>query len=127
MSLFNRKCKDLEQRVKKLEGRLSGTNEDLRALEDNVCFSREWDCLVCFVLKEARFSDGWDRFMIPLDRHNNIYVGALKKEIEAAGFVFSRLRFRRTRDVRNLLYSVRRGTGVSAFVDEDVLRSGGEL
>lgn len=126
MFLFDRKFNSLEEKVERLEGRLSGVNEDLRALEDAACFKREWNYLIWFVLREARFSDGWDRFVIPLGRNVRISVGDLKGEVAEAGYEFSRFRLMSTKGVGEFLHKIRSGYSVVEFVDEDVVRAGGE-
>lgn len=133
MILFNRKFKQLQKDVEGLSSTVSGVNHDLRALEDNVCLSRDWDCLVGFVLGEARFSDRWDAFVIPLgDRfrwgridkelHSNISVGRLKEKVVGAGYDFSKLVLRGRGDVEDVLRALRYGDSLGVFVDDDVLK-----
>lgn len=64
MILFNGKFKKLQKDFEKLSSMISGVNQDLRALEDNVVLSRDWDRFVGFVLREARFSDRWGAFYV---------------------------------------------------------------
>lgn len=133
MFLFNRKFKSLEEKVERLEGRLCGTNDDLRALEDNVCLSRDWDRFVGFVLGEARFSDRWDAFVIPLGRrfmwgsidkdlHSCVSVGCLKEKVVGRGYDFSKLVLRGTGDVESLVEQLNFRGSLGMFVDDDLLK-----
>ena len=133
MILFNRKFKQLQRDVEGLSSRVSGVNHDLRALEDNVCLSRDWDCLVGFVLGEARVSGRWDAFVIPLgDRfrwgrvdkelHCGVSVGRLREKVVGAGYDFSRLVLRGCGDVEDVLRALCYGDSLGVFVDEDVLK-----
>lgn len=122
MFLFDRKFKSLEEKVERLEGRLSGVNNDLRALEDAACFKRDWNYLIWFVLSEARLSDSWDGFVIPIKRNVRISVGELKKLISDAGYDFSKLRLTKSNDVVGVLRRISRGDCLGVFVDEDVLK-----
>lgn len=133
MILFNRKFKQLQKDVEVLSSTVSGVNHDLRALEDNVCLSRDWDCLVGFVLGEARFSDRWDAFVIPLGKgfefggvdkeiHRSVSVGRLKEKVVGHGYDFSKLVLRGTCDVQFLLRQLNFGSSLGMFVDEDVLK-----